>query len=159
VGTNGAGLSQLRDGSFTVFGAREGLSRDFVYTSLEDADGTVWAGTAGGLDRLENGRFAPVPAPSDRRVGVRSLAQAGDGTLWVGTGGGGLCRLTGGRFQRFTTADGLPSDLVLALHAGADGTLWAGTNGGLARFEDGRFVGTTSAAGLPTDAVTQIQED
>jgi hypothetical protein len=56
--------------------------------------------------------------------------------LWVGSpGGGGLARRgKDGNWQsysRASTQGGLPDDDVLALAAGADGSLWASTRGGL----------------------------
>src|SRR6185295_18317284 len=101
IGTNGAGVSQLRDGAFTVYGAKEGLSRDFAYTALEDRDGSVWVGTTAGLDRLAGGRFTPVPLPGSPRAAVRSLAQDPEGALWVGTYGAGVYRLANGEWTRF----------------------------------------------------------
>jgi hypothetical protein len=64
---------------------------------------------------------------------VRDLLPAGN-TMWAATDAG-LVRLGRGRPMRVTTGDGLPSDDVRALAAGAGG-VWAGTSHGLAFIAD-----------------------
>jgi ligand-binding sensor domain-containing protein len=160
VGTDG-GLWQLAGRSWTRFGPGDGLSQDPVRSILEDREGTLWVGTeAGGLARLQNGRFAMLTTrdglPDDQ---VRGLLEARDGTLWVATYGG-LAAYRDGRFRSYTTRDGLSHDLVRALYEDRDGTLWAGTyGGGLNRLKDGRITALTSREGLFSDVVYHILED
>jgi len=79
IGT-GSGLNRLRDGKFTVYTTKEGLSNDMVWSIYEDREGSLWIGTwRGGLNRLKNGKFT--------------------GSLWIGTDGGGLNRLRDGKGQ------------------------------------------------------------
>jgi ligand-binding sensor domain-containing protein len=109
------------------------------------ADGSLWAGTEGGLVRFDkDGHWQSYSTlgglPSNR---VLALALGGDGSVWAGTFGG-LARLDkDGRWQSYSKAStqgGLPSDSVQALALGADGSLWAGTFGGLARLDkDGHW--------------------
>lgn len=56
--------------------------------------------------------------------------------LWVGTGGGGLNRfdLSTGLFRHFSTAEGLPNDMVYGILSDDEGHLWISTNRGLSRF-------------------------
>lgn len=68
-----------------------------------------------------------------------AFASAGD-TLWFGTYDGGLHRMRGdGTITRYAfsegSADGLPSNTILALAFDAQGVLWIGTDAGLARFD------------------------
>jgi streptogramin lyase len=74
---------------------------------------------------------------------VRVLAyHAASRTLWVGTDHG-LSRLRDGRFESFGVADGLAHDVVKALHADPDGSVWVATQpvgrGGLHRIKEGRI--------------------
>ena len=120
-----------------------GLPNATVTSVLDTREGYVWLGTYDGLARFDGTRFTVfTQADGLGNNGVRALCEGRDGSLWIGTNGGGVARLSHGRFQRLTTADGLPSDIVWALHADVrDGSIWMGTNGGgLARWRDGRIV-------------------
>lgn len=60
---------------------------------------------------------------------VRCLLEDREGNLWVGTDGMGVFRLRKGRFEQFTTRQGLGSAFVQTLWVDAAGMLWVGTNG------------------------------
>ena len=94
---------------------------------------------------------------------IQTLAEDAEGGLWIGTELCGLHRLADRPFHRLTTADGLPSDLVLGLASGASadtaGTLAdtvadtvaiLGTRGaGLARLRAGQIEPLACPPGLP----------
>lgn len=159
VGTNGSGVSRLRGGSFTTYGSREGLSRDFAYTSFQDGSGTLWVGTAGGLDRLDGGRFVPATPPGERAVMIRSVTEGRDGALWVASYGSGVFRLAGGRWSKFTTREGLPSDSVRAVLVDRAGRVWAATIAGVACLEGGRWKAYGLGDGLPRLSAIGLAED
>ncbi|HSV11258.1 MAG TPA: ATP-binding protein, partial [Hanamia sp.] len=56
--------------------------------------------------------------------------------LWIGTDGGGLLLFNrnNGKFQRFTTAEGLPSNSILRLLEDGKNNLWLSTYNGLCKF-------------------------
>jgi PAS domain S-box-containing protein len=159
AGTNGAGASRLRDGSFTTYAAREGLSRDFSYTTFQDSRGTLWAGSAGGLDRFDGAAFVPASPPFGKTVAVRSIAEGPDGALWIGSYGAGVWRLQGGRWQGFSSRDGLAHDTVRAVLADREGRIWAATNGGLSVLEGGAWRSFRAGEGLPSDSLIGLAED
>lgn len=159
AGTNGSGASRLRDGSFVAWSAREGLSRDFAYTTFEDGRGTLWAGSAGGLDRFTGESFVPASPPTGRTVAVRSIAEGPDGALWVGTYGAGVWRLLGGRWQGWSTRDGLAHDTVRAVLVDRRGRVWAATNGGLSVREDEAWRSYRAGEGLPSGSLIGLAED
>ena len=102
----------------------------------EAADGTIWAGTlAGFLLRWDGRQFAPVLEPPERSSLGRiwALWPEPDGGLWAGTEEGGLLHWSNGRFHRYTTRDGLPSDSIVQVQGDAQGNLWLGTRAGIAR--------------------------
>jgi ligand-binding sensor domain-containing protein len=127
------------------------LSHPEAVRALEMRDGTIWVGTNGnGIDILDGalagtgrriGGYRPDPANPDALAdgSVTCLAQAADGTIWVATLNGMLHRLRPGghRFERLSTADGLPGGPIHALTFGPDGALWAGAAEGLARIDPG----------------------
>ena len=161
VGTNGGGLTFLRDGVARTFGVAEGLGADVVRSLFQDSLGRVWAGTNGGLSLLEGGRFHTWNAANGFTSNVvRAIREDPEGALWIGTNGDGLYRMKDGQFTRFTRKDGLPSDLVFSLVVDKEGALWVGTNGGgLARYEGGRFRIYGSNDGLDGDIIWSLFQD
>ncbi len=90
---------------------------------------------------------------------VRVIIDGRAGNLWIG-GYGGLTSLAQGKFQRWTQADGLPSNTVRCLYEDDDGVLWIGTyDGGLGRLQNGRLTRYTVREGLFNNGVFQILED
>ncbi|WP_437940526.1 ATP-binding protein [Sorangium sp. So ce341] len=149
---------RFAQGRFTRFGAAEGLAAEKPIRALLEApmgEGrAVFAGTTDGLYRLDGERWARLPLGSGfEHPDVRALHAAtlpgGAPGLWAGTGDG-LFRCDARGCARFaSTADGLPSNVVMSLletagNAGS-GALWAGTRGGIARLADGRWESFTPA--------------
>ncbi|PSQ96443.1 MAG: hypothetical protein BRD53_03910 [Bacteroidetes bacterium SW_7_64_58] len=54
---------------------------------------------------------------------VQDVIQGERGSLWFALLGGGLVQFDGHTFTAFTSADGLPSDLITALHQDTSGVL------------------------------------
>jgi signal transduction histidine kinase/ligand-binding sensor domain-containing protein len=140
VATQGQGLwrvshnSEAGTASVAVATMRDGLASEAVLALLEDREGNIWLGTPGGLQRLSSHRVTPL-----RDLGVaRALEAMPDGAMWVGTSSG-LKRFSGDESRLFTEADGLPGAVVLALHSGPRGELWAATEMGVAIYRNGRF--------------------
>jgi signal transduction histidine kinase/ligand-binding sensor domain-containing protein len=164
VGTRGAGLWRRRGDTWRRYTVEDGLGSNTVSAVLRDRTGHLWVATKGAgsgtLSWLASGaepaRFAAFPLPPtmcpDR---IEALAEDGEGGLWIGTELCGLHRLSNRPFVLLTTADGLPSDLVLGLAAGpgggAEGALVGTRGGGLARWRGGRIEPLACPAGLPCD--------
>jgi ligand-binding sensor domain-containing protein/two-component sensor histidine kinase len=67
------------------------------------------------------------------------------------------------RFQRLTTADGLPNENVTAIFKDRDGFMWFGTQGGLCRYDGQQFKIYRSEFGkknsLPENWISAINQD
>lgn len=116
------------------------LSAVGVGTLSEDGEGRIWTATAEGLVWVgpEGGGFLGEPEGLPRG-GTGLLTVDREGTIWVG--GDGVHKLLGeGRWTAWTRRQGLPGDIVWALHRAPDGRLWAGTTAGLAVMEQGRWL-------------------
>ncbi len=87
---------------------------------------------------------------------VRALAVDAGDRLWIGYYATGLdvwdykdpSVYADDTWTHYSTADGLPSDLVHVIRVGPDGRMWVGTLGGLAVFDPAKGEWTT-VAGLP----------
>ena len=162
IGTRGAGLLRYRQGQFSAYTTRQGLSSDAVLALCEDSQGKLWIGTDdGGLNSFSEGRFQRYTT-SDGLLSnaIFTLAADSHGSLWIGTHNG-LNRIKAGRITAFTTLNGLPNNDIRSLHVGRDGALWVGTNGGgLARLREGTTVATYSTRdGLSSNIVRSLLED
>ncbi|WP_461055723.1 hybrid sensor histidine kinase/response regulator transcription factor [Spirosoma arcticum] len=105
--------------------------------------------------RLIRWRPNPTDPGSLPNYALLSLAQdpAQYNHLWIGTFGSGLCRFDKitGRIRRFTTANGLPNNVIYAIRPDGEGHLWLSTNRGLCRFDSRTFEvrNYTTDDGLP----------
>jgi ligand-binding sensor domain-containing protein len=150
IGTRGGGLVSLRQGVFTSYTSKDGLSNDSVQALYEDAGGKLWIATdGGGLYCLRNGKFFNYTRANGLADDtVFSLCGDGKGGIWIATHKG-LGRWSKGRFSTLTTGDGLPSNDIRSLYEDGDGSLWMGTNGaGLAHLTSSGISTYTTRNGL-----------
>jgi len=141
IGTDGGGVFRYERGVFKSYEVRPGLpARTRAITSvLEDRRGTVWAGSYGGLLRLEAGRFEPVTRIPALRGVVMALFEDRSGTLWIGSSSG-LIRKRGDDFQVYGRAEGFNGSTVRALAESPGGGLWvAVSDGGIFQLRDNRL--------------------
>lgn len=124
---------------------------------LEDAAGTLWAGSENGLFRLEEEEWKPQGA----RYGidgqwVTHLYQFRSGVHWVVTKQGGVQFLRENRFEPISPPGGHWHD-VGAMCEDGDGNVWVGTGGGgLLRLRPTKIRSWTHADGLPHDDVRTL---
>ncbi len=159
IGVQGAGLTRFKNGRFTEYTTRDGLSSNVVYALAEDDQGNLWIGTEVGLSRLRKGQFTVYGKKDGLPASVRSVHVARDGGLWLGISGG-LARMSqNGVFSIVGPAQGFPGDQVQSFYEDGQGTLWIGTTAGLYGMRSGRFTSYKGVAGLPEDVVREVLED
>ena len=112
----------------------EGFAQSRVRAIVQTSDGYIWLGTDGGLVRFNGESFTAFTTQTGalKDNEVWALQEDDDGGLWIGTYGGGLTLFKDGQFETFTTADGLPDDVILSLSKDRPGrylgaySAWAG---------------------------------
>jgi signal transduction histidine kinase/ligand-binding sensor domain-containing protein len=124
---------------FKTFNIGSETQANIVETVFEDSKGNIWAGTQGGLFRLEGGRadgvfervLLNIPSRTEEVANVESLAEDAEGSIWVGTLYGVVRLLPDGRtiHQSVRTVQG--TDIVWALMFDRQGRLWVGNQAGL----------------------------
>jgi signal transduction histidine kinase/ligand-binding sensor domain-containing protein len=146
------------DLSTAVYTLQTGLSSLNISAAYEDKKGRFWVATRdGGLDCFEGGKLTRYQPDSHY---INAIIESLDGALWLGTEGGGLLRFQDGRFKSYTTADGLPENIVTALYQDREGSLWLGTlNRGLARLSKNLITTYAEQQGLSPAIVYPILED
>lgn len=75
---------------FDFLTVSDGLASNVIFCVEQSADGFVWVGSSGGLQRYDGYEWKALE-PLDG-IPVRSLAQHPNGDIWIGTNSGGLWR-------------------------------------------------------------------
>lgn len=140
IGTEGGGLTRLRDGEFRTFTREDGLRNDQISAVVEDAEGTFWVGTdGGGLFRFDGAAFKRIEHTddiSDRFV--VGLAVEPDGALLVAYRSG-LRRIRVGAIETFRAEKDLGLGEVSAILCDGEGLTWLGSKRGVSSFRNGDF--------------------
>jgi signal transduction histidine kinase/ligand-binding sensor domain-containing protein len=131
------------------------ISGTAAFRTYEDPQGDVWIVSGVGLHRAIGDRLETLV------IGVlaRSFYAGKDGELWVGTNGNGLIRLKPRVVRMYTSGDGLPNDIAMAVLSSHDGKVWVGGNCGLSVFEGERFKVYREKDGLLNSCVWALAED
>jgi ligand-binding sensor domain-containing protein/signal transduction histidine kinase len=117
-----------------LFHAKGNLSQ--VLSLLETPDGSIWAGTVGGLYQLPPGekQFRQVKGIA---ATVNSLQQGTDGAVWAGTSGEGIYRLHDSRVIEHLSSPKTPiSSTVFSIFRDTDRNQWLGTQSGMMRLSE-----------------------
>lgn len=153
--TSGSGSAKLDSGNPPDYGIdfwreAEGLPQSRIRAIVQTKDGYLWLGTDNGLVRFNGATFTAftVETGNLRDNEVWAIQEDDAGGLWIGTYGGGLTLFKEGRFKTFTTADGLPDDVIRKLDKDREGNIWMITARGAGRYSRGVFTRFTVSDGL-----------
>jgi signal transduction histidine kinase/ligand-binding sensor domain-containing protein len=134
------GIARFDGRRFQAFGRKNGLSDECVFGLAEDSHHDLWVGTTvAGAFRYRNGVFEQSLQNAGLHDAVYDILHARDGSIWLGTRLEGVSRLKEEQLRVFTTADGLPSNLITRVIEDRSGVIWVGTQQGVARLVNGRF--------------------
>lgn len=167
AGTNAENSTRwYRDGGGRLYRVEAGQSTRTVHLpgryAYEDRSGRLWAlqPTGGDLISLDRDGTRRTYGRDAGQVGLEQFGRVEDpdGTLWF-LSPNGLARFRAGRFQSFTTADGLPDNNVRTVFRDREGTHWVGSNTGLTRLVEPSIVSFTAAEGLEADNTYPILQD
>jgi diguanylate cyclase (GGDEF)-like protein len=111
-----------------------GVGKRVLRTELYvDPNGRVLTNDDAGIVRWEQGQWQAFGAQQGLRVGggVTAILQDHEHGMWLGTLGRGLVHWLGyGNLENWTTAEGLPDDVVISVQRDAHGILHVGTRSG-----------------------------
>ncbi|MEY4110798.1 MAG: hypothetical protein RLZZ46_1153 [Bacteroidota bacterium] len=156
--------------SITHFTEKEGLSKNFVWSALEDSQGNFWFGTwGGGVSKFDGKSFFHFTEKEGLSNNyVLSILEDRSGNIWLGTNGGGVSKYDGKSFTHFTKKEGLAQDVVRSILEDKSGNLWFGTWGGgvsklalnnLAGYGPYTFTNYSIQEGLSNNNITSMLED
>ena len=145
IARRGKGLARFKDGAWSYFTKKDGLSSDEIRSVYVAHNGDVYAGTKEGpLDRLTGGRVTGSRIETLREgdgapAEIYAMTEDASGTLWLATAEAGIRLLRNGRFRTYGVAEGIPNEKVFALFEDRERGMWAGTLHGLARMKRAAF--------------------
>ncbi|MCM3872926.1 MAG: hypothetical protein ND895_19775, partial [Pyrinomonadaceae bacterium] len=152
IGTYGGGLSRLKNGKFTIYTTKDGLSGDSVADLCKDKEGAIWIATEQGLSRFKDDRFTNYTVKDGLSSNViRGLYCDVDGTIWIGTNKGGVHKFKDGKIST-EVIEGLDSrSMVEEFCRDRDHGLWIASGRGVFRLKDGKSTLYTTAQGLSSN--------
>lgn len=138
------------------------LPNDWISYLLEDKEGMIWIGTYKGLAVLnpQTDNFINYKKQNNLLPGyvVYSLLESSNGEIWAGTSEGLVClnkdKLTP---VLFTTADGLPSDIICGLAEDEKKNIWISTHQGISKLypPEKKFINYYAGDGLQGNEFTR----
>ena len=148
IGTYSRGLDvmntttrQVRNYQY-ISGAPNTISDNTVTALFKDREGTIYIGTAWGLDiyRPETDDFEQV-SQLGNQASISDIIEDSRGNIWVATSNMGIYRLkpSDGSWTYFYNEPGneatIPNNRVTSLFEDEKGTIWIGTENGLCRYD------------------------
>jgi len=105
-----------------------------------DRDGNAWIGAGSSLVFYDGNRTKNYEVGS----GILDISVGSDGKVWIATKDKGLALFSDEKFTYYTMQNsGLPRDLILAVEAAPDGSVWFSSSahqlGGLMHFDGKKF--------------------
>jgi PAS domain S-box-containing protein len=160
IGTYGGGISRLKNGKFTAYTTKDGLSGDAITELCEDKEGAIWIGTDQGLSRFKDGRFTNFTVKNGLASNtIRGLYCDSDGTVWVGTNKGGVHKFKDGKIST-ELIEGIDSRTVVEEFCrDRELGLWIATSRGVFRLKDGKTTKYSTRQGLSSDTSLHVYQD
>jgi diguanylate cyclase (GGDEF)-like protein len=128
-----------------------------------DADGRILLPSPTGLLIRDEGGWRRIDRAAGLRGDVYVIFEDRQHSLWIGLAGRGLVQWRGyGDWESYSSATGMPSDVVYEILPQADGLIWAGTEGGLAQGKRTRtatvWKSVPGLSGFPVHAVRRAPD-
>jgi len=155
------GVYELVGDSWEPRPCAPGYDRMEAYSMRQDERGRLWVELENRVECWEGDQIETF-FPREEFVTpnrVCALACGDNGRMWFGTNGSGVISWDGDSFCRYTTKDGLLSDVSTVLYEDSCGVLWVGTKYmGLSSYWGGRWVTFASKEGLRGRGAVRIAE-
>ncbi len=163
---------RITNSQIYIYSTKQGLNYFNVKKIIQDREGNIWIGTELGLNQYRGDKFQTFTVNDSIASNlVWAVTADATGNIWLGTNEG-VSKISfvtskeGGKVspqvKNITYKNGLPSNVVLAVHEDNYGNMWFGTAyGGACRLKKGSNVIEVfnTSSGLMSDAVYSIASD
>ena len=152
IGLGDSGLARYHQGSFTLFGQKEGLS--YAGSIAGDERGDPWVcGRQYAFVHFKDGRFEPELTANPAVFAPEAIGGNRPGVLWA-TNQEGLHIFSRGKVTTLNASNGLGGVCVNQIDEDQHGNWWLATDKGLVKVRNGKVLRVyTQQDGLPRNAV------
>lgn len=155
----GSGVKHFVDERLVaVYTEESGLPRNLTRCLFRDHSGVIWAGTALGPARLENGRFRQPPElRGPLSTSIVSIGEDRKGRLYFAAERGGVFSFADDEMREVVLNNGGPPARADAFYSDPEGLIWIGTIGnGLKLLHDGNVTTYVTRDGLFDNSIYSI---
>ena len=146
--TNDFGLIRFgKDQKITRFTTDNGMPDNRIRCTVNAKDGSILAGTNGGLAVIKNGKVTETAGASKviTNTVFLTVCEGYNGEVLAGTDGDGIYVINKGDEKRLGRQNGLTSDVILRIKRDKEeGLYWIITSNSLQYMKDGRIVNVDS---------------
>lgn len=141
----------------------EGLPFNTIISITQTKDGYLWLGSKQGIIKFDGVKFTEFSEenyPELESGGIWVVYGDSKNNLWIGTDGNGLLKYKNGKFEKFTTDQGLADNVVWTIYEDSEGNIWIGTGGGgISKYRNGKFTNFTQENGLSSNYIWSLYKD
>ncbi len=146
--------------TFSYFSTSLGLQDNFVRSINENLEGEIYIGTNSGINKITpEGALSQVKIPGQENIAFTSIIPDNKNNVWLATSEG-VYKYNGLIFRKYTSKNGLASNILMCGMLDREGNFWFGTDGfGVSKFTGEAFVSYSSKDNLPGDYIKCIFQD
>ncbi|MFC2155648.1 two-component regulator propeller domain-containing protein [Acidobacteriota bacterium] len=130
IGTMGKGLFRIQEDIIKHYTVGDGLLSNVILNVIEDNRNNIWVATSKGINLLPQRQFKQIKKYLEG-IFTLTIYEDNTGTFWVGTLENGLFRFKGGKYNRFTTNEGLASNNIHQILEDQREYLWLSSDVGI----------------------------
>ena len=146
--TNDMGLIRYSpDGTIRSYTTEDGMPSNQVRCVSVAKNGSIYAGTNGGLVVIENGEIVRTVGNNEgiSNTVFLTVVEADDGSYLAGSDGDGIYVIDKDSVSRLGRDDGLTSEVIMRIHKDEKrGVFWIVTSNSIEYLKDGRITQVTS---------------
>lgn len=155
-----------------IYTIKDGLPANEIFRLYEDSRGDVWISTLGNpngvltrWDRASETFHVFRAKDGVTQSAPSAFREDAAGNVWIGLYNGGLMRYTNGKFEGFTSANGVPPGFIEDIYLDHANRLWVATDeSGVFRIDQPTaphltFVKYSVEEGLSSDQADSVTED
>ena len=158
IGTEDAGLTRYRNGTFTTASPQHGSPLIRIFAIWGDDTQGLTLMTATGLVRFVHDQFLPY-IPGGGVPITSSCFRVQSGPLWCADAAG-VHQIKNDSVRTYTLRDGLSGFDVSAVYEDRNGNVWISTrSAALNRLQNDKFTTYTTKDGLPKEPIQSMYED
>ena len=146
--TNNLGLVCVsKSGKITSYTKKDGMPHNQIRCMVLSDDGSILAGTNGGLAVIKDGKIIKTATAADgiRNTEFLTVAEGKDGSVYAGSDGDGIYVISDSGIRHISRDEGLTSNVIMRIKKDdVHGVYWLVTSNSIEYLKDGEIHNVTS---------------